>query len=196
MTQWRSQARHEDAVHHFEVFAPQRDSLVRNINALTELGRAQPGIDACLSLSLSPTSVMAEKAGTPEIIKYGDPNWAGTKEAQTDWIDQVLWNRRGWSWITKGDARTLAGQSTTKAIFQQALDPEAARKIFALGADVSSAAYDAVGKVPERPRVRRWPQRCARQTNLGGRIVETRSVNCQAVSGTRPGATPCPDAAL
>ncbi len=201
---------------------------VRNINALTELGRAQPGIDACLSLS--PTSVMAEKAGdlvtvlrndgktgpayqgpegngagktiasfsktpfapeayyphriwivarrdflaanpkavtallvanhravaalskagTPEIIKFGAPNWAGTKEAQTDWIDQVLWNRRGWSWITEGDARTLVGLSTTKAIFQQALDAEAARKIFALGADVSRAAYDIVGKVPER----------------------------------------------
>ncbi|MCZ4314955.1 ABC transporter substrate-binding protein [Comamonadaceae bacterium G21597-S1] len=201
---------------------------VRNINALTELGRAQPGIDACLSLS--PTSVMAEragdlvtvlrndgktgpaykgpegngagktiasfaktpfapeayyphriwivarrdflasnpkavtallvanhravaalsKAGTPEIIKYGAPNWAGTKEAQSDWIDQVLWNRRGWSWITEGDARTLVGLSTTKAIFQQALDAEAAKKIFALGADVSRAAYEVVGKFPER----------------------------------------------
>ena len=71
------------------------------------------------------------------------------KKAST-WIDQVLWNRRGWSWITEGDARTLVGLSTTKAIFQQALDAETARKIFALGADVSRAAYDIVGKVPER----------------------------------------------
>jgi hypothetical protein len=201
---------------------------LRNINALTELVRAQPGVDACLSLI--PQAIVAEragdlvtvlrndgrtgaayqgpegngagktiasfaktpfapeayyphriwlvarrdylaanpkvvtallvanhravvslvKAGTDEIIKAGSANWAGTPEAQKEWIESVLWKRRGWSWVTEGDARTLVGLSTTKAIFQTALDPGAARKIFMMGADVSRAAYDAVGRVPDR----------------------------------------------
>lgn len=201
---------------------------VRNINALTELARSQPGIDACVSLS--PISVAAEragdlitvlqndgktgaaysgpegsgaghtiasfsktpfapeayyphriwivarrdylaanpkavtallianqravellvKAGTDEIVKIGSPNWPATPDAQKVWIDTVLWKRRGWSWITEGDARTLVGLSTTKAIFQAKLDPEAAKKLFMLGADVSRAAYEAIGSFPKR----------------------------------------------
>ncbi len=201
---------------------------VRNINALTELGRAQPGIDACLSLA--PQAIVAEragdlvtilrndgktgpayqgpegkgagktiasfaktpfapeayyphriwlvsrrdylaanpkvvtallvanqravaslvKAGTDEIIKVGSANWPGTPDAQRDWIDAVLWKRRGWSWVTEGDASTLVGLSTTKAIFQSALDPDVAKKLFVLGAEVSKAAYDATGRVPDR----------------------------------------------
>jgi ABC-type nitrate/sulfonate/bicarbonate transport system substrate-binding protein len=199
---------------------------VRNINALTELGRAQAGIDACVSLS--PISVAAEKsgdlitvldnggktgahykgpegegaghtiasfsktpfapeayyphriwivarrdylaenpkavtallianqraveqlvkAGTDEIVRIGSPNWPATPDAQKAWIDTVLWKHRGWSWITEGDARTLVGLSTTKAIFQAKLDPDAARKLFMLGGAASRAAYEAVGGFP------------------------------------------------
>jgi ABC-type nitrate/sulfonate/bicarbonate transport system substrate-binding protein len=89
-------------------------------------------------------------AGTGEIIRIGAPNWPGTPEAQAAWIDNVIWKRRGWSWITEGDARTLVGLSTTKAIYQTALDPEAVRKLFLLGAGVSRAAYEATGRLPPR----------------------------------------------
>ena len=89
-------------------------------------------------------------AGTKEIIRIGAANWPGTPEAQSAWIDNVIWKRRGWSWITEGDARTLVGLSTTKAIYQTALDPEATRKLFALGADASRAAYEASGRLPPR----------------------------------------------
>ena len=201
---------------------------VRNINAITELGRAQPGVDAVLSLSpianaaekagdlvtlvrnngrtgpawdgpegkgegktiasfaktpfapesyyphriwlvvrqdflaANPKVVTAMiianqravdalvKAGTGEIVKIGGANWPGTPEAQREWVETILWKRRGWSWITEGDARTLVGLSTTKAIYQQALDPDVAKKLFALGAPVARAAYDALGKVPAR----------------------------------------------
>ncbi|HEV8500098.1 MAG TPA: ABC transporter substrate-binding protein [Casimicrobiaceae bacterium] len=200
---------------------------IRNINALTELGRAQPGIDACVSvnpvsgaaensgdlvtvlrndgstgpayqgpegngaghriasfsktpfapeayyphriwivarrdyLAANPKAVTAllianqravsllVKAGTDAIVKVGAPNWPADTAAQKAWIDTVLWKRRGWSWITEGDARTLIGLSTTKAIFQSKLDPDTAKKLFALGADVSRAAYEAVGRVPD-----------------------------------------------
>ena len=89
-------------------------------------------------------------AGTQEITRIGGPNWPGTPEAQSAWIDNVIWKRRGWSWITEGDARTLVGLSTTKAIYQTALEPEATRKLFALGANVSRAAYEATGRMPPR----------------------------------------------
>ena len=201
---------------------------VRNINALTELGRAQPGIDAVVSLSpiapaaerandlvtvlrndgktgpayegpegkgagktiasfaktpfapeayyphriwlvcrqdflaAQPKAVTAllvanqravvalDKAGTEEIVRIGAPNWPGTHDAQVDWVETVLWKRRGWSWITEGDARTLVGLSTTKAIFQTALQPDVAKKLFALGAGVAKAAYEATGSMPAR----------------------------------------------
>ena len=90
------------------------------------------------------------KAGTDEIVKVGSPNWGATPEAQKEWIETVLWKRRGWSWITEGDASTLVGLSTTKAIFQAALEPDSAIKTFGLGADVAKGAYDAVGRMPER----------------------------------------------
>jgi ABC-type nitrate/sulfonate/bicarbonate transport system substrate-binding protein len=201
---------------------------VRNINALTELTRAQAGIDACVSVA--PTAYVAEragdlvtvlrndgttgpayqgpegkgagktigsfartpyapeayyphriwlvvrrdflaanpkvvtamlianqravtglvKAGTDEIVKTGGANWAGTPEAQREWIETVLWKRRGWSWVTEGDASTLVGLSSTKAIFQAQLEPDTAKRLFMMGVDVSMAAYDAVGRIPER----------------------------------------------
>ncbi len=89
-------------------------------------------------------------AGTAEIMRIGTANWPGTPEAQAAWIDNVIWKRRGWSWITEGDARTLVGLSTTKAIYEKALDPEAVRKLFSLGADVSRAAYETTGRMPPR----------------------------------------------
>jgi ABC-type nitrate/sulfonate/bicarbonate transport system substrate-binding protein len=201
---------------------------VRNINALTELGRAQPGIDAVVSLApiagaaeragdlvtllrnngrtgpayqgpegqgagktiasfartpfapeayyphriwlvcrqdflaANPKAVTAllvanqravaalTKAGAEEIVKIGAANWPGTHDSQVEWIDTVLWKRRGWSWITEGDARTLVGLSTTKAIFQNALAPDLARKLFAMGAGVARAAYEASQGFPPR----------------------------------------------
>jgi ABC-type nitrate/sulfonate/bicarbonate transport system substrate-binding protein len=116
-----------------------RDFLAANPKAVTALLVANQRAVASLV-----------KAGTDEIIKAGSANWAGTPEAQREWIDTVLWKRRGWSWVTEGDANTLVGLSTTKAIFQATLDPDVAKKLFMLGADVSKAAYDATGRFPDR----------------------------------------------
>jgi ABC-type nitrate/sulfonate/bicarbonate transport system substrate-binding protein len=116
-----------------------RDYLAANPKAVTALLVANQRAVASLV-----------KAGTDEIVKVGSPNWGATPEAQHEWIETVLWKRRGWSWVTEGDARTLVGLSTTKAIFQTALEPDVAKKIFVLGADVSKAAYDATGRFPDR----------------------------------------------
>jgi ABC-type nitrate/sulfonate/bicarbonate transport system substrate-binding protein len=83
-----------------------------------------------------------------EIVAVGGENWTGNKASQEAWIPTVLWERRGWNWITEGDAKTLVGLSTTKAIFQKQLSAEDAKKIISLGADVAKAAYDHVGQKP------------------------------------------------
>jgi hypothetical protein len=117
----------------------QREFLAQNPKAVTAVLVAnQRAVD------------MLAKGGTSEIIKIGSPNWAGNPVSQGDWIDSVLWRRRGWSWITEGDARTLVGLSSTKAIFQKELTAADAKKIFALGADVARAAYEATGAKPAR----------------------------------------------
>jgi ABC-type nitrate/sulfonate/bicarbonate transport system substrate-binding protein len=199
---------------------------VRNVNAITELGHAQPGIDAVVSVE--PLAGAAEASGelvtllrndgktgpaydgpegkgaghtiasfsktpfapeayyphrlwwvvsqgflksnpkivtallvataratealaamTPaDVVAIGGENWMGTKASQEAWVPTVLWERRGWNWITEGDVKTLVGLSTTKAIFKEELSAENARKIIGLGADVAKAAYDHVGQKP------------------------------------------------
>ncbi|MBN9077477.1 MAG: hypothetical protein BGN87_07850 [Rhizobiales bacterium 65-79] len=83
-----------------------------------------------------------------EIVAIGGENWTGDKASQEKWIPTVLWERRGWNWITEGDVKTLVGLSTTKAIFKDELSADKARKVIGLGADVAKAAYDHVGQKP------------------------------------------------
>ncbi|MGN6466236.1 MAG: ABC transporter substrate-binding protein [Rhizobiaceae bacterium] len=83
-----------------------------------------------------------------EVVAIGGENWTGDKASQEKWVPTVLWERRGWNWITEGDVKTLVGLSTTKAIFKEELSAEKARKIVGLGADVAKAAYDHVGQKP------------------------------------------------
>lgn len=129
-----------------EAYYPHRVWLVARRQFLAE----QPKAVTALLIANQRAVDMLAKAGTGEIIKTGSSNWAGNPVAQGDWIDQVLWKRRGWSWITEGDARTLVGLSQTKAIFQAALEPDAAKKLFQQGAAVVKAAYQATGAAPAR----------------------------------------------
>jgi ABC-type nitrate/sulfonate/bicarbonate transport system substrate-binding protein len=129
-----------------EAYYPHRIWLVVRQDFLA----ANPKAVTALLVANQRAVVALTKAGTEEIVRVGSPNWPGTREAQLEWVDTILWKRRGWSWITEGDARTLVGLSTTKAIFQKALEPDLARKLFAMGAGVAKAAYEATGSQPAR----------------------------------------------
>ena len=129
-----------------EAYYPHRIWLVARRDYLA----ANPKVVTALLVANQRAVSMLIKAGTDEIVRIGSPNWGATPEAQKEWIETVLWKRRGWSWVTEGDARTLVGLSTTKAIFQTELDADVAKKLFALGSDVSKAAYEAVGRFPDR----------------------------------------------
>jgi ABC-type nitrate/sulfonate/bicarbonate transport system substrate-binding protein len=129
-----------------EAYYPHRIWLVCRQDFL----KSQPKAVTALLIANQRAVVALTKAGTQEIVRIGSPNWPGTHEAQMDWMETVLWKRRGWSWITEGDARTLVGLSTTKAIFQNVLQPDVAKKLFAAGAGVAKAAYEATGSFPAR----------------------------------------------
>ena len=199
---------------------------IRNVNAVTELGRPQPGVDAIVSLN--PLADGAERAGdlvtilnnngttgagydgpegrgaghtirsfrnapfapeayyphriwwvvredflaqnpkaveallvanaraieqlaamnTDQVIDIASAQWMSTREAQRPYVEGILWRRRGWSWITEGDARTLIGLSQTRSIFQQAITADTVRRVMALGGPVSRAAWERVGMKP------------------------------------------------
>ncbi|WP_421907519.1 ABC transporter substrate-binding protein [Mameliella sp.] len=70
-------------------------------------------------------------------------------EARNAVVDVTLWYRRGWSWITEGDARTLVGLSEEPEIFETPLDADLVKRILSSGADVTRAAYEQSGSVPE-----------------------------------------------
>ena len=55
---------------------------------------------------------------TPEaVIDMSNQDWASDKAAQKPYVENILYRRRGWSWITEGDARTLVGLSKVKSIY-------------------------------------------------------------------------------
>ena len=83
-----------------------------------------------------------------QVVDIGGQNWTGNRASQIAWIPTVLWERRGWNWITEGDVKTLVGLSTTNAIFQHKLTADKAKQIVGLGANVARAAYDHVGRKP------------------------------------------------
>lgn len=69
-------------------------------------------------------------------------------EARNNVVEVTLWYRRGWSWITEGDARTLVGLSEEPEIFETALSADLVKGVLGAGADVTLAAYEQGGRVP------------------------------------------------
>lgn len=85
-----------------------------------------------------------------KIVDLVGDHWpkSASVDAKKDVVDVTLWYRRGWGWITEGDAETLVGLSKVKAIFEQELTPDLVRSIHAQGADVTRKAYERVGMEP------------------------------------------------
>jgi hypothetical protein len=83
-----------------------------------------------------------------QIVDLAGANWTGNRAAQVKWIDTVLWRRRGYSWYTEGDARTLVGMSRVKSIFQQELTADGVKRVIAPAAPVIRRAWERVGQEP------------------------------------------------
>jgi hypothetical protein len=87
---------------------------------------------------------------TPDaVIDMSSQDWASDRAAQRPYVENILYRRRGWSWITEGDARTLVGLSKVKSIYQQELTGDGVRKILKLAAPLAKEAWEREGKEPD-----------------------------------------------
>ena len=58
---------------------------------------------------------------TDRIIEIAGAKWPGEAADQQQFVDRILWRRRGWAWITEGDVRTLIVLSAVKSMFDTEL---------------------------------------------------------------------------
>jgi len=87
---------------------------------------------------------------TPDaVIDMSAQDWASDRPAQKPYVENIIYRRRGWSWITEGDARTLVGLSKVKSIYQQELTPELVKRTLKISAPFAKEAYERAGKTPE-----------------------------------------------
>jgi len=86
---------------------------------------------------------------TPDqVIDLASQDWFSDRAAQRPYVENILYRRRGWSWITEGDARTLVGLSKVKSIYQTELTGEGVKKLMAPAAPLAREAWERVGKDP------------------------------------------------
>ena len=82
------------------------------------------------------------------VIDLASQDWFSDRAAQRPYVENILYRRRGWSWITEGDARSLVGLSRVKSIYQTALTGDGVKRVMALAAPLAREAWEHVGKDP------------------------------------------------
>jgi ABC-type nitrate/sulfonate/bicarbonate transport system substrate-binding protein len=86
---------------------------------------------------------------TPDaVIDLASQDWFSDRAAQRPYVENILYRRRGWSWITEGDARSLVGLSKVKSIYQTALTGDGVKALMKLAAPLSREAWERLGKNP------------------------------------------------
>src|SRR4029078_6910138 len=70
------------------------------------------------------------------------------RHAQKPYVENILYRRGGWSWITEGDARTLVGLSKVKSIYQQELTGDLVKRTLAKAAPLARGGSATTGKIP------------------------------------------------
>jgi ABC-type nitrate/sulfonate/bicarbonate transport system substrate-binding protein len=83
-----------------------------------------------------------------QVIDLASAEWFSDRAAQRPYVENILYRKRGWSWITEGDARSLIEMSKVKTIFQTELTGDLVKKTLAQGAALSRDAWERVGKDP------------------------------------------------
>ncbi len=83
-----------------------------------------------------------------QVIDLASAEWFSDRAAQRPYVENILYRKRGWSWITEGDARSLIEMSKVKTIFQTELTADVVKRTLALGAPLSRDAWERVGKDP------------------------------------------------
>lgn len=106
-------------------------------------------VTAFLVANQQATAALSQMKPTEVTEIIGD-HWpqSASVDARNAVVDVTLWYRRGWGWVTEGDARTLSGLSEEKEIFETPLSGKLITEILGRGADVTRAAYELVGQQP------------------------------------------------
>ena len=105
-------------------------------------------VTALMIANARATSIVTKM--TPDaIIDMASQDWNSDRPAQRPYVENILYRRRGWSWITEGDARTLVGLSKVKSIYQQELTGDLVKRTLAKAAPFAREAYERTGKFPD-----------------------------------------------
>jgi ABC-type nitrate/sulfonate/bicarbonate transport system substrate-binding protein len=105
-------------------------------------------ITALLVANAHATKLVARM--TPDaVIDMASKDWFSDRAAQRPYVEHILYRRRGWSWITEGDARSLVGLSKVRSIYQQELTGDLLKRVLHLAAPLAREAWNRVGKDPD-----------------------------------------------
>ncbi|MBM3524697.1 MAG: hypothetical protein FJX57_17260, partial [Alphaproteobacteria bacterium] len=101
-------------LYHAEAYYPHRIWWVAREDFLKKNPKAVVALMVAIHRATKLTNAMT----ADQVIDLASQDWLSDRAAQRPYVDNILYRRRGWTWITEGDARTLVGLSKTKSIYQ------------------------------------------------------------------------------
>jgi ABC-type nitrate/sulfonate/bicarbonate transport system substrate-binding protein len=116
--------------------------------ARQEFLQQNPKAIVALLIANARATKLVTKMTADEVIDLASQDWFSDRAAQRPYVENILYRRRGWSWITEGDARSLVGLSQVKSIYQTPLTGDGVKALMKLAAPLSREAWEKVGKDP------------------------------------------------
>jgi ABC-type nitrate/sulfonate/bicarbonate transport system substrate-binding protein len=116
--------------------------------AREEFLRQNPKAIVALLVANARATQLVTKMTPDAVIDLAAQDWFSDRAAQRPYVENILYRRRGWSWITEGDARSLVGLSQVKSIYQTALTGDLVKRLMRMGAPLAKEAWERAGKEP------------------------------------------------
>ena len=107
-----------------------------------------PQAVVALMLAIHRATEITTRMTPDQVIDLASQDWFSDRAAQRPYVENILYRRRGWSWITEGDARTLVGLSQVSSIYQTALSGELVTRVLRRSAPLARQAWERVGRTP------------------------------------------------
>ena len=117
--------------------------------AREEFLRKNPKAVVALMMAIHRATKITAAMTADQVIDLASQDWFSDRAAQRPYVENILYRRRGWSWITEGDAATLVGLSKVKSIYQTELTAAGVKKVMSLAAPLAKEAWERVGKDPD-----------------------------------------------
>jgi ABC-type nitrate/sulfonate/bicarbonate transport system substrate-binding protein len=117
--------------------------------AREEFLKKNPKVVTALMIANARATTIVTKMSADAVIDMASQDWISDRAAQRPYVENILYRRRGWSWITEGDARTLVGLSKVKSIYQQELTGDLVKRTLGMAAPLAREAWERTGKFPD-----------------------------------------------